>query len=149
DSGEDIKKWENAAAYEPHDSEDDDDERMLMLLWGIAAKKYGEEPADCTEEGFYKFQSETINRLIAEFPKYKKLLPKKTTAGKKSAGDTKADPEIKPDAFYRSISAVGGSCKKKLEARKKVLEKTREYLAGEGQNSRPKKFPLSAVLGKR
>lgn len=138
DSGEDIKKWENAALYEPYyRSLPEDEDHALKILLGIAEKKYSQKPADCTEEGFKKFQEELIARLIKDYPKYKKLLPKSCRGKKAAPADA---PGIKPDEFFSQINGIGDNCEKNLRARKKVLEETREYLTSEVKPVKPKKI---------
>lgn len=139
DGGEDIKKWENAAKYDPYYryiSRNDDDDRNLEILVGIAQKKYNEKLCDCTEEGVWEFQMNLVNKLIKDYPKYKKLMPQKN---EKKPDKPVDDPGIEPDKFFMEIRKIGGGCQKNFEARKKVLEETREYLTTPQERKKPKK----------
>lgn len=140
DSGEDIRKWENAAKYAPYYryiSSIDNEDKNFKILCEIAERKYAEKPADCTEEGFYEFQVNMIKKLIKDYPVYKKLMPAKL--GGKSPKPVE-HPGIEPDEFFRQINMIGGGCEKKLAARKKILAETREYLATPQPPKKPKKI---------
>lgn len=141
-SGEDIKKWDNAAAYEPYYkyiSSNDADKHALKILSEIAMKKYSEKPLDCTEEKFLEFQRELIARLIKDCPKYKKLMPKNSV--RKNTAPVK-DPQIKPDEFFEQLHKLGGGCAENAKKRRLVLKETEEYLTAPAAAVKPKKFSL-------
>lgn len=136
DSGEDLKKWENAVAYSPYYryiSTVETEDRRFKILCDMEKKKIGEKPEDCVEESFHDFQVRIIKRLVKEYPRYKHLLPAEIS-GKKIVPVPK--PDFEPDAFFRQISI---NCEKNLKKRREVLQNLREYLTTPQPPKKPKK----------
>ncbi len=136
DSGEDLKKWENAVAYSPYYkyiSSVENDDRSFKILLGMAEKKLAEKPSDPVEQSFHDFQVSIIKRLVEKYPQYKRLLPSEIS-GKKIAPVPK--PDFEPDAFFGQISL---NCEKNLKKRREVLKNLREYLTTPQPPKKPKK----------
>lgn len=136
DSGEDLKKWENAVAYSPYYryiSTVETEDRRFKILCDMAKKKIGEKPEDCVEESFHDFQVRIIKRMVEEYPRYKHLLPAEIS-GKKIVPVPK--PDFEPDAFFGQISI---NCEKNLKKRREVLQNLREYLTTPQPPKKPKK----------
>lgn len=136
DSGEDLKKWENAVAYSPYYryiSTVETEDRRFKILCDMAEKKIAEKPSDTVEESFHDFQVRIIKRLVEEYPRYKHLLPAEIS-GKEITPVPK--PDFEPDAFFGQISL---NCEKNLKMRRAVLQDLREYLTTPQPPKKPKK----------
>ncbi len=142
DSGEDLKKWENAVNYEPYGKYEIEltgyYRNVKKTLDEIAGntQKEAVEAKNIVEQKFKEQSSAMLGRLIDLLPAIEKAFPDKKMAKPPKFVKKTCDADI----FFDNINTLDGNCKQKLERRKKELDLIRNLITSEQLNSKIKRI---------
>lgn len=143
DSGEDLKKWEDAAAYYPYHQYSTHNRNISEeLLMAGAEKAEIIDTTDPVTESNSKFQRDMMRNMMAKYPEVRDNIPFNKRFEKKRRKPVEpVEKPFEPDEMTLYIMAHSlEECGKKLGMRRAELQKIREFITNPPENLRkPKK----------